>query len=147
MLGKLARWLRILGYDTAYDPFAEDDALLRLAEGEERLLLTRDRPLAERAPGGTCILVEHGDLDGQLQQLVREAGIDLDRTPFTRCLVCNEPIRDVSADEVRSDVPPYVAAHHDRFCQCPACGRIYWQGTHMHRMNERLAAIRQKIRH
>ena len=142
MLGKLARWLRILGYDTAYDPFAEDDALLRQAEAEDRILLTRDVPLSERAPEGCCILVAHDKLDGQMAQLVQTLGLDLDRETFTRCLICNDPIVDVSRDAVRDRVPPYVFQTQTRFHRCPTCGRIYWRGTHLDRMSERLAKIK-----
>ena len=144
MLGKLARWLRILSYDTAYDPFVDDDDLLDQARSEGRILLTRDRPLADRAPDGSCLLVEHGHLDDQIAQLVRTLGLDLDREPFTRCLICNVPTEDVSEHKVGDRVPPYVLKRHSRFHECPSCERVYWRGTHLDRMAERLESIRAK---
>ncbi len=144
MLGKLARWLRILSYDTAYDPFAEDDDLLEQALSGGRILLTRDTPLADRAPDGSCVLVEHGHLDDQIAQLVRTVGLDLDRETFTRCLICNVPIKDVSGQEIGDRVPPYILERHSRFHECPSCERVYWRGTHLDRMAERLEAIRAK---
>lgn len=144
MLGKLARWLRILSYDTAYDPFAEDDDLLRQAQAENRILLTRDGPLAARAPDGQCVLVAHDHLDDQVAQLVKALGLDLDRETFTRCLVCNEPILAATPEAVRDRVPPYVVQNHTRFYVCPTCDRVYWRGTHLDRMAERLAQIRAR---
>ncbi len=142
MLGKLARWLRILGYDTDYDPFAEDDALLLQAEAEDRILLTRDVPLAGRAPEGRCVLIAHNKLDGQMAQLVQTLGLDLDRETFTRCLICNDSIVDVPRDAIKARVPPYVFQTQTRFHRCPSCRRVYWRGTHLDRMAERLARIK-----
>ena len=144
MLGKLARWLRILSYDTAYDPFAEDDDLLEQALSEDRILLTRDAPLADRASDGPCLLVEHGHLDDQMTQLVRALGLDLDRETFTRCLICNVPIEDVPEQDIKDRVPPYILQRHRRFHECPSCKRVYWRGTHLDRMAERLQSIRDK---
>ena len=145
MLGKLARWLRILGYNTAYNAFAEDDALLRQAETEDRILLTRDGPLAERAPDGRCIRIAHDGLDDQMAQLVRALGLDLDRETFTRCLICNEPIVEAAPEAVKDRVPSYVYQTQTRFHRCPACNRIYWQGTHPDRMVKRLAAMKAAV--
>jgi uncharacterized protein with PIN domain len=142
MLGKLARWLRILGYDTAYDPYGEDNALIRQAQAEGRILLTRDRPLSERMPNGRCLLVAAGDLDGQVAQLVAEIDLDLDRRTFTRCLICNEPLVALSRPKAEGRVPPYVYKTQTRFQLCPACDRVYWRGTHLDRMSERLERIR-----
>lgn len=144
MLGKLARWLRILGYDTTYDAFAEDDDLLVQAEAEGRILLTRDGPLAERAPAGGCVRIAHDGLDDQIAQLVDEIGLNLDRKPFTRCLICNKPIVEISDEDARERVPPYVFQTQTRFYKCPTCNRIYWQGTHLNRMAERLEQIRSR---
>jgi uncharacterized protein with PIN domain/uncharacterized protein involved in tolerance to divalent cations len=146
MLGKLARWLRILGYDTAYDAFAEDNDLLRQARAEARILLTRDGPLAERASDGRCILIGHDHLDDQIGQLVRTLGLNLDRDPFTRCLICNEPIIEIPRDSVRDRVPPYVFQTQRHYRECPLCKRIYWRGTHMDRMESRLRRIKTRVR-
>lgn len=145
MLGKLARWLRILGYDTTYFSYIADEHLLDLCREENRVLLTSDRPLAERAGTVSCILVEERKLEPQLAQLVRDVGLDLDRETFTRCLLCNTPIEHVSRDQVASVVPPHVLETHDRFYRCPDCDRVYWSGSHLERMTDRLLAIRDGI--
>ena len=143
MLGRLARWLRILGYDTAYDAFAEDDALLAISAREDRMLLTRDRPLFERAPEGTCLHIDDDDLDDQLAQLVLELGLSLDREPFTRCLTCNTPIE--ALEDVADRVPDYVLATQDTFFECPDCEQVFWRGTHVDRMDERLCRIKARV--
>ncbi len=145
MLGKLARWLRILGFDTVYDNFAVDDDLLAEAGGHGRILLTRDRPLADRADNlanVTCVYLNADALEDQLAQLVVEIGLDLERQTFTRCLECNVAIVEVGIDSIRSSVPPHVLKSQLQFFRCPSCERVYWAGSHTERMNARLTAIR-----
>jgi uncharacterized protein with PIN domain len=145
MLGRLARWLRVLGYDTSYACRAEDDELLHLAKLEDRILLTRDAALAARSGDVRSILVEHDQLDEQMAQLAASAGVDVDRPAFTRCLECNTAILPADRDAVREQVPPYVFARHDRFHRCPSCGRVYWAGSHLGRMALRLEALRGSV--
>ena len=145
MLGKLARWLRILGYDTAYKTFAEDDHLLEQAEAENRILLTRDGPLFERAPQNRCIHIDHDALEDQMAQLVHALGLTLDREPFTRCLSCNTPLGEISRDEAGGRVPPYVFQAQKRFFKCPADDQVFWRGTHVDRMDERLDRIKARV--
>ena len=127
-----------------YDPFADDDELLATAIQEDRILLTRDGPLVERTPKRISVKIEHNLLDDQLVQLVSELGLDLDQETFTRCLLCNEPIAVVSQDAVRSRVPPYVLKTQERFLECPICQIVYWRGTHLDRMSERLENVRNR---
>ncbi len=145
MLGKLARWLRILGYDTAYQTFAEDDHLLEQARSENRILLTRDGPLFERAPQDCCIHIDHNALEDQMAQLVQTLGLTLDREPFTRCLICNTPLVEITCQEARDQVPPYVFQTHKRFFKCPTDNQIFWRGTHVDRMDERLDRIKARV--
>ncbi|HIE04415.1 MAG TPA: hypothetical protein EYP61_06610 [Candidatus Latescibacteria bacterium] len=137
MLGRLAKWLRLLGYDVIYPAPARDAQLLRLAQAEDRVLLTRDRGLAERS-FGRRVLVESGDLWEQLRQVVRELDLDVGKDFLTRCALCNEPIEPLPKEEVRDSVPPYVFSTHERFARCPKCGRIYWEGSHVERMRRKL---------
>ena len=145
MLGKLARWLRILGYDTSYDAFAEDDTLLDTSVEEDRILLTRDGPLHERSPVNRSILIVHDHLDDQITQLAHSPGIDLSRDMFTRYLECNDPIVPVSQENTKERIPEYVYQTQSRVFECPSCQRVYWRGTHLDRMSERLASIRDKV--
>ena len=137
MLGRLAKWLRILGYDTLYDPDWPDAHLARLARAEDRILLTRDLGLAKRR-GLRAIVIANEDLHSQLDQLHRELGIEA-AAPLSRCPVCNEPLEEIPKDRAWGQVPPYVFCTQDWFRLCPACNRFYWRGTHWERMHEVMA--------
>jgi len=137
MLGRLARWLRILGYDTVYDPQIHDNELVRRARAEGRWLLTRDHELAGR-PGVQSLLVESEHLRTQIAQVRSRVGPSKAGL-FSRCPVCNASLVEASAQDVRGRVPPFVLQSHSRFRCCPSCDRIYWPGSHWRRMRERLA--------
>lgn len=137
MLGTLAKWLRILGYDTLFDPALNDHQLVRLARAEGRVLLTRDRELARRR-GLRVLLVASEQLDAQIRQVLAE--LDLEpRRSFSRCPVCNELLEKIAPEQARSRVPAYVAQTHRTFRACPSCRRVYWRGTHWQQMDEQLA--------
>ncbi len=138
MLGRLAKWLRLLGYDTLY--WRGDDAgLVRLAMVEDRLLLTRDTRLPPRLPPGRSLFIESDHYDEQLGQVVGRLGLP----PWIghRCLRCNLRLEPAVKAEVRGQVPEFVWHRHDRFARCPGCLRIYWEGTHYARMMETLERV------
>jgi uncharacterized protein with PIN domain len=139
MLGTLAKWLRILGYDTEYDPDRDDHQLVRLAREENRMLLTRDRELARRR-GVRVLLISSEHLEAQVYQVLAELNLEPDRS-FSRCPVCNELLAEIDGETARTRVPTYVARTQEQFRSCPACGRIYWRGTHWQQMDERLAQM------
>jgi hypothetical protein len=131
MLGRLARWLRLLGHDTLYDPAADDRELARCAAATGRVLLTRDRGLLARRIVTRGMLVEHDDLGGQLRQVAAACGLTLDPARcFTRCPACNTETVDAPRETVAGRVPPFVLRTQERFRACPGCGRVYWAGTH-----------------
>ena len=140
MLGRLAKWLRILGHDTAYYPSLSDSDLVRIARAEGRLVLTRDREMVKRR-GINSLLIRSDDFREQIQQVVRDLSLPL--RPFTRCPACNEALKEVEKGAIRDRVPPYVFATQERFSLCPGCGKIYWRGTHWERMKERLKKLEE----
>ncbi len=142
MLGRLARWLRALGYDTLYDASWEDGALVRIAHQEGRFLLTRDLALAQRA-GAWAIVIESEALVEQLAQLRAILGVRA-VAPFSRCLCCNAIVKPISPWAVRERVPTYVYATQSAFYICPNCGRVYWPGTHWERMRANIATWEAK---
>jgi uncharacterized protein with PIN domain len=142
MLGRLAKWLRILGYDTAFSPNLDDNQLVRLARAEGRLLLTRDRGLARRR-GVQCLLIESHHLEEQLDQILAELPLTGEH-PFSRCPVCNTPLQKVEKPELEGRVPPHIFRTHKDFSLCPNCDKIYWPGTHWARMREKLAGFRHR---
>jgi uncharacterized protein with PIN domain len=134
MLGRLARWLRLRGYDTAYDNAADDHELARRARSEGRVLLTRDRELADRA-GLRTLFIESETLEEQLAEVRAAFGSPPDPA-LSRCSVCNEPLEEVPSDKVAGLVPAYVLREHSHFRRCPGCERIYWPGSHVEAMGE-----------
>lgn len=132
MLGTLAQWLRTLGYDTLYDPSLDDDALVRIARSEGRVLLTRDTALLRRRNLQTLYITSQR-WEEQVRQVLRDLPLP-PPAPLTRCLECNTPLEDMLRSEAWGLVPPYVFARHERFRFCPDCQRVYWQGTHWDRM-------------
>ena len=145
MLGRLARWLRMLGYDTAYEKVIADEALIERVLTEHRWLLTRDRYLVQRKVlRGRQTLIVSDHLQDQLRQLQSELHIKFDLTDNTasRCAACNSILIVIPHGEATLTIPAYVANLHPRFVQCPNCGRIYWPGTHWMHMLTRLQELR-----
>ena len=144
MLGKLARWLRALGYDAAYDPFRDDAALLRLAREEGRVLLTRDRKLLLRRDLPQALLLRGDRVEEQVAQVLRELELPEEiARPFSRCLECNGELAEAARESVRELVPPYVFSTQQEFTRCPGCGRVYWKGTHFPRILARIRSLRE----
>ncbi len=144
-VGKLAGWLRMMGYDSLFFTGDDDSAMVRQALAEGRIILTRDTEIMKRR------VISHGRLravlfkselpDDQMRQLL--AGFDLmgQANPFTLCLECNQPLLGKSRDEVKDRVPPYVFATQTQYMECPACRRIYWRGTHWEAMQRKLEEL------
>ena len=135
-VGRLARWLRVLGYDAAWVPSASPPDLLRRAREESRILLTRDTLLVRRRDVNRgvvrAVLVRHDLLVDQLCQLRDELGLRPRGDP--RCMVCNGALQTIEREAVQDRVLPYVAATETDFRHCPACDRVTWPATHWQRM-------------
>jgi uncharacterized protein len=145
-VGKLAKWLRMAGFDACLFAGADDDALITAAEAENRILATRDRRIMKRRmiAGGRirAVLIESDRFKDQVRQLVDVLGLDRSRfRPFTLCLECNRPLEERDKEAIKERLPPYVYLTRDRFAECPACGRLYWQGTHWQAMNRDMGRI------
>lgn len=130
--GKLARWLRILGFDTEYLATCDPAEISKKARQSGRKAITRNRDLAERLVGD-AVLLASDNLKEQLVQVLRQAGADRCR-PFSRCNICNTRLTKVEKQLVEGRVPRYVYENHDEFAVCPVCGRYYWKGTHWRSM-------------
>lgn len=142
MLGGLARWLRTLGLDVAYDPDLDDAELVALAAREERVILTRDRRLVERRLARRHLLIASDEVPAQLRQVLDELAITVDPDRIlSRCLRCNVPLVELPTELALPRVPPFVARTQQRFRECPACSRVFWSATHVSRMRQRLASF------
>ena len=142
MLGRLARWLRILGFDTAYKAHISDADLVRRAARESRLILSRDRLLPQEWRVSGIYLVE---ADRPLEQLREVAGhfqLGAAVRMFTRCSRCNVLLLPATRDEARQQVPPRILNTEERLTRCPLCQRFYWSGSHVQRV---LRIVRQSL--
>lgn len=139
-VGRLARWLRLLGYDVAYlaAPSGQLD-MLRKARAESRLIVTRNRALAQR-PGVQTLLIHSEQLSQQINEIIESLGKPSE--PITpRCGTCNMPLISLPRDAARSRVPPYIWRTHQQFKQCEHCRRVYWQGTHWEAIRKHIEEI------
>ncbi len=137
MLGRLAKWLRIIGQDVTYGEHLAGYGLVRAARTEGRWILTRDRSIRKRNPPD-YLLIESDRFRDQLKQVVRTFGLDPLTNAFTRCVECNALLVASNKEQVQQKVPPYVFATQERFSFCPGCRRIYWPATHQEKMLEEL---------
>ena len=142
-LGKLASYLRLLGFDTLYGTDCDDDTLARLAAGEARILLTRDRGLLKRGAVTHGYYVRATDPERQLVEVLRRFDLAGALAPFRRCLRCNGLLTPVRKEEVAERLPPKTRQYYDEFQRCQACGRIYWPGSHYRRMRRFVERVRQ----
>ncbi len=141
-LGTLARNLRLLGFDVAYDSQAEDRLLLTVMERENRALLTRDRRLLMHTVVRTGYCPRSQNADEQTVEVIRRFDLLLCLAPFTRCLRCNAPLQKVSKAEVIERLEPLTKLYYEQFRRCTGCGQIYWAGSHFSKLQKRLEKIR-----
>jgi len=135
-LGTLAKWLRILGYDTVYESDSSSKSFFENLE-DDRILLTRTRKIRKKFAVHRTVFITSNYLVDQLKQVVDEIGINpSDIRPFSRCTQCNFTIAEVKKEEVYGRVPDYIWETHDTFNECSQCRRIYWSGTHSVRSME-----------
>jgi len=144
-VGRLARWLRIAGFDTMFINDLDDNRLVRLALSEGRVLLTKDTQILKRRVATTgrlkVILIESEEVKAQLRQVVKALNLGDKIKPFTLCLECNQPLVLSEKEDVKELVPPYIFQTQTQYMQCPACQRVYWRGTHWQRMSRELERI------
>lgn len=134
-LGKLAKYLRLMGVDTLFFPHIEDDRLISIAKEENRTILTRDRLLSQRK-NAPVLFLEPTDTKKQLQILIDHYKLKEHPAPFSRCIVCNTPLQVIEKEKIIDSLPKKVKKYFNYFEYCPSCDRIYWQGDHYRHMME-----------
>jgi len=144
-VGKLAKWLRIMGYDTLFFNGSNDSRMIAIALAEERVVLTKDTQIMKRGVitrgrlKAIFILSDEPEL--QMHQVIDALHLDCRFKPFTICLECNQPLLEKSKQQVKELVPPYVFQTQNQYMECPTCHRIYWRGTHWQTMTEKLRKL------
>jgi len=142
MVGRLARWLRILGYDTLYDPEKPVQEWIPAVLADDRILLTRNRKIAGQLPEKNYYFVAPNDPREQLCAILEKFQLDTEHFVFRLCVSCNVRVVSIAKETVLGRVPPLVFETHHEFWQCPSCGKIYWRGSHLKRVEEFIKKIR-----
>ncbi len=141
-VGKLARWLRMMGYDTLFFGSGDDSRLVATALDEGRVILTRDTQIMKRGVVASgrlkAVLIKSDESERQMRQVIETLNLDCRFGLFTICLECNQPLEERSRQQVKDRVPPFVFQTQSQYMECPVCGRIYWQGTHWQAMTRKL---------
>jgi len=143
MLGKLAKKLRMLGYDTIYYRGNDANQLIQMARHEGRVILTRNTKLIPKKSEDRIIRVKEDHPFFQLKDLIQQGHIVLhEGNFFARCLICNTLLEDISREEAEGNVPDFIFHQQREFFRCPQCQRIYWPGTHQENMQRRVEELR-----
>ncbi len=145
-LGRLASYLRLLGFDTVYANDAADEELARIASADGRIVLTRDRGLLKRKEVTRGYCVRSTDAREQLREVVRRFDLAGLIDPFTRCVHCNGLLRDVPKEQVLDRLLPHTREEYDRFRMCESCGQVYWQGSHNRWLGPFIQSLREEKR-
>lgn len=141
-LGRLAKWLRILGYDASYFDSIRRGELIIQSLREGRMILTRDSRLKDHR-GLKIVHIKSDLVKDQLKQTIDELELRVrEQDLFTRCVICNRPLEDIDKKDVGQKVPPYVFRTQEHFRECTICGRIYWAGTHWNNVKKFIASLR-----
>jgi uncharacterized protein with PIN domain len=141
-LGKLAKELRMLGYDVLYYRSENAYSLIKLAREEGRVILTRSRRLTPKRPEDRIVRITEDKPSLQLQELIQRKIISLFEEPiFSRCLLCNTLLNEISREEAEGKVPDFILYQQKEFFRCPQCSRVYWQGSHQDHMKKRIEAL------
>jgi uncharacterized protein with PIN domain len=140
-LGKLAKAMRMLGFDTCYQNDLSDKAIAAIAEEENRIVLTRDVGLLKHKAIRRGYWLRSQQPEEQVEEVIRRFRLEKELHPFTRCLACNSQIVAVAKETVWNRLPPQTKRYFHEFFQCPTCERVYWKGSHFDRMQEYIRKV------
>jgi uncharacterized protein with PIN domain len=142
MLGRLCKWLRVLGWDTSYIKNKPTIDLLRTAETEGRILLTRRQDIEN----ASLVFMKSERLEEQLQQLEILFSVVTNAKPFSRCIECNSELQLIDKEEVKDKVPFFTCRTQKEFYICPSCGKVFWPGSHHDAMLKKIKELSNRER-
>ena len=144
-IGRLARLLRLLGFDVWWSDDADDETLVDISLAQRRILLTRDRGLLKRRIVTHGVYVRSDDPEEQTLEVIRRLDLSEQLAPFTRCLRCNGELVAVRKEEVIDRLEPLTRRYYTYFSRCADCDRIYWPGSHHARMRRLVERLRDQL--
>lgn len=142
MLGKLAKWLRILGYDALYCRTQNDYDLIEIAQKEGRILLTRDIQLSKNWIVPT-LLIKDEVIEDQLKQVIQRFNLEMEEHLFSRCPICNTLLIKIEKDEIKDKLPEFVYQSYNEFWTCTTCNRYYWTGSHWMNIKTKIKKLKE----
>jgi len=144
-LGKLARSLRMLGFDTLYDRTFSDQEIIRLSSQDRRIILTRDQNLLKHKTVTHGYWLRATDPFEQVKEILHRLDLISRLSPFTRCMDCNGLLNTVDKKDILNLVPPRTAKYYTEFYQCASCKKIYWPGSHFRKMQEKIDRLKREL--
>lgn len=144
-LGKLSRLMRMLGLDTLYENYYCDEEIVTIATNEKRCILTRDIGILKRNEVNRGYWIRNIKPKEQLKEIINRFDLLNSISRFTRCILCNGQLTEISKNEVIELIPPKVEQYYDKFFTCTKCERIYWRGSHIEKMNDYIQQILEEI--
>jgi len=145
-LGKLTRYLRMMGLDVLYKNNFKDDEIVEISLNDKRAILTRDRGILKRSEVTHGYWVRSTKVEEQVKEVLRRFDLQKEIKEFTRCIECNERLKSIKKETIIDQLPPKVANSQNEFYRCPVCNKIYWKGTHYLRMLKFIQSIRDNER-
>lgn len=146
MLGRLAKWLRLIGFDTLYYPHIEDGLLLRISREQDRIILTRDTRLVKVKGISEYLLLEDNNTFNQLSKVIKVYNLLPQLSKISpaspgRCSICNELLKEIDREDAQPHVPAYTYKTCNCFKHCEKCGRFYWKGSHQENLQKKLSEL------
>ncbi len=147
MLGRLATWLRLLGFDVLYPKYAKDTELVFISLTQERILLTRDTGIIKRRILKDYLFIHSDKWQEQLKEVIKYFNLEDKLDPekfFTICAICNTPLIEIKKEEALGLVPHYIFCENNKFSMCPSCKKVYWKGTHINKIKGIISYLSSK---
>jgi uncharacterized protein with PIN domain len=141
-LGKLARYLRMFGFDVLYQNNYKDDEIVAVSLKERRAILTKDRGILKRSEVTHGYFVRSKDVIEQLKEIIKRFDLKREIKEFSRCTDCNSVLKPVSKEKILHELPSKVAQYHEEFFTCSSCNKFFWKGTHYHKMKGLIQSIK-----
>ena len=141
-LGKLTRYLRMMGFDVFYKNNFDDEEIVRISLKERRAILTKDRGILKRSEVTHGYFIRNAKVEGQVKEVIKRFDLQKEIKELTRCLECNSELKIIAKEKIVVDLPPMVNQSQEEFFSCPGCGKLYWKGTHHKRMMNFIRSIK-----